>query len=65
MCVSGPAGTNSKPLEIMQQLVRFCAGGGAVLDPFSDSGSTGVVALREGRRFVGVELRSPDRRHDP
>ncbi len=29
---------------------------GTVLDPFLGSGTTGVVALREGRRFVGVEI---------
>ena len=30
--------------------------GGTVLDPFCGSGTTGVVAMREGRSFVGVEL---------
>ncbi|MFJ3791493.1 DNA-methyltransferase [Kitasatospora sp. NPDC090091] len=45
-----------KPLEIMQQLVQICPEGGVVLDPFAGSGATGVAALREGRRFVGVEL---------
>jgi DNA modification methylase len=30
--------------------------GDLVLDPFAGSGTTGVVALRHGRRFVGVEL---------
>jgi len=29
---------------------------GLVLDPFTGSGTTGVVALRHGRRFQGVEL---------
>ncbi len=29
--------------------------GGLVLDPFMGSGSTGIAALREGLRFVGVE----------
>jgi 16S rRNA G966 N2-methylase RsmD len=27
-----------------------------VLDPFAGSGTTGVVALRHGHNFVGVEL---------
>lgn len=30
--------------------------GGTVLDPFTGSGTTGVVALQYGRNFVGVEL---------
>ena len=29
---------------------------GVVLDPFAGSGTTGVVALRHGRSFVGIEL---------
>ena len=32
---------------------------GLVLDPFAGSGTTGMVAVAEGRRFVGIEL-SPD-----
>lgn len=30
--------------------------GGVVLDPFAGAGTTGMVALRHGRSFVGVEL---------
>jgi DNA modification methylase len=30
--------------------------GGTVLDPFTGSGTTGVVALRHGRSFLGIEL---------
>lgn len=33
--------------------------GDLVLDPFAGSGTTGVVALRHGRRFLGLEL-NPD-----
>lgn len=40
----------------MRQLVQVCPEGGTVLAPFTGSGSTGVAALCEGRRFVGVEL---------
>ncbi len=29
---------------------------GVVLDPFAGAGTTGLVALRHGRRFVGIEL---------
>lgn len=34
--------------------------GGLVLDPFCGSGTTGVVAVREGRKFLGFELNPKD-----
>ncbi len=33
-----------------------CPAGGTVLDPFFGAGTTGLVARRLGRRFVGIEL---------
>jgi DNA modification methylase len=33
-----------------------CPVGGTVLDPFAGSGTTGAVAYRLGRKFVGIEL---------
>ena len=48
-----------KPLEVMRWAVGLCPPGGTVLDPFAGSGSTGVAAIAEGRRFVGCEL-SPE-----
>ena len=46
-----------KPTDLMRYLVRLVTPpGGTVLDPFMGSGSTGKAALREGFRFIGIEL---------
>jgi site-specific DNA-methyltransferase (adenine-specific) len=45
-----------KPLDLLEELVRVAPPGGLVLDPFTGSGTTGVAALRQGRRFMGFEL---------
>lgn len=45
-----------KPVDVMRELVRIVPAGGVVLDPFMGSGTTGVAAMIEGRRFVGVEM---------
>lgn len=45
-----------KPVELMRALVRIVPEHSVVLDPFMGSGTTGVAALLEGRRFVGIEL---------
>jgi site-specific DNA-methyltransferase (cytosine-N4-specific) len=37
-------------------IVAGCKPGGVVLDPFSGSGTTGLAALRTGRRYVGIDL---------
>lgn len=49
-----------KPVDLMRWLCRLVTPpGGTVLDPFMGSGSTGIAAVREGFRFVGVE-QDPD-----
>lgn len=46
-----------KPIALMTELVQlFTNPNDLVCDPFSGSGSTGVAAVKLGRRFVGVEL---------
>lgn len=46
-----------KPTELMAYLCRLVTPpGGLVLDPFMGSGSTGKAAMREGFRFVGIDM---------
>ena len=48
-----------KPVGVMAALIDVqCEPGGLVVDPFMGSGTTGVAAILNGRRFVGIE-------HDP
>ena len=45
-----------KSVALMRWLVRLVTHrGGLVLDPFMGSGTTGIAALQEGMRFVGIE----------
>jgi DNA modification methylase len=44
------------PTEIVRPCVLAgCPAGGLVLDPFAGAGTVGLVALAEGRRFLGLE----------
>lgn len=45
-----------KPLGVMRDLVKIAQPDAVILDPFAGSGTTGVAALLEGRRFIGVEM---------
>ena len=44
------------PKLIEPCILAGCPEGGTVLDPFSGSGTTGVVALRHNRNYIGIEL---------
>jgi DNA modification methylase len=45
------------PEKLIEPCVKAgCDRGGVVLDPFNGSGTTGVVALRNGCRYIGIEL---------
>lgn len=45
-----------KPVALMEYLVNLISREGQlILDPFCGSGSTGVAAVRLGRKFVGIE----------
>jgi len=46
-----------KPLDLMRWVIReYTRPGDVILDPFMGGGTTGVAALMEGRRFVGIEI---------
>ena len=48
--------TTQKPLPLMSEIVElFTDANNVILDPFAGSGTTGVAALRLGRRFIGIE----------
>ncbi len=45
------------PPELVEPcILAGCPESGIVLDPFSGSGTTGVVALQQGRKYIGIEL---------
>lgn len=49
-----------KPVALMRYLCRlYTPTGGLILDPFMGSGTTGVAAMKEGFRFIGIE-RDPE-----
>lgn len=46
-----------KPLKLMRYLCKLITPKrGLILDPFMGSGSTGIAALQEGFRFIGIDL---------
>lgn len=46
-----------KPEALLERVVLSSTGeGDIVLDPFCGSGTTGAVALRYGRRFIGIDM---------
>lgn len=47
------------PIELPELCLKAgCPEGGTVLDPFSGAGTTGLACLKNGRRYVGVELKA-------
>lgn len=58
-CPRPPAGAHPtpKPVDLMRKMIMCSTDpGNIVLDSFMGSGSTGVAAVEEQRRFIGIEL---------
>jgi site-specific DNA-methyltransferase (adenine-specific) len=45
-----------KPEDLMRDIMQIVPVGGVALDPFMGSGTTGVAAVAQGRKFIGVEM---------
>lgn len=45
-----------KPIELMRWCLGFLPKAKTILDPFMGSGTTGVAAVKLGRRFIGIEI---------
>jgi DNA modification methylase len=45
----------TKPTRLMERLIEKMPAG-VVLDPFMGSGTTGVAAVKLGRKFIGIEI---------
>lgn len=45
-----------KPLAVMEWCLGFLPNSNIILDPFMGSGTTGVAAVKQGKKFIGVEI---------
>jgi len=45
-----------KPISLMMWCLSFLLESITVIDPFMGSGTTGVAAVKLGRRFIGIEI---------
>lgn len=52
---AGRSHPHMKPISLMLDLIRK-VDGVVILDPFMGSGTTGVAAVKIGRKFIGVEI---------
>lgn len=45
-----------KPISLMEFCIRLLPKADIILDPFMGSGTTGVAAIKLGRKFIGIEI---------
>lgn len=55
--VQNPLHPTQKPVRVLEHIIEVASNlDDVVLDPFMGVGSTGVAALKLGRRFIGIEI---------
>jgi len=47
---------SQKPVELMRWSIEMIGPAETILDPFMGSGTTGVAAVKLGRKFIGIEI---------
>lgn len=47
---------NQKPVALLDYFLRTYGSAGCVIDPYMGSGTTGVAAVKLGRKFIGIEI---------
>ena len=48
-----------KPIAVMEWCLGFLSDARTILDPYAGSGTTGIAAIRAGKRFIGIEQHEP------
>lgn len=44
------------PPQLVERCIIHCPFGGTILDPFSGTATTGLVAMQHGRNYIGIDL---------
>jgi site-specific DNA-methyltransferase (adenine-specific) len=53
--MGGKEHPTQKPAQLMEWCLGFLPAAQSIIDPFMGSGTTGVAALKAGKRFIGIE----------
>lgn len=55
--LSDPKHPAQKPVKLLEHIIKIASTkGDVILDPFMGVGSTGVAALKNDRKFIGIEI---------